>query len=62
MVQDAQRHGEARAGEPEALATAVWAALHGVAALSVSGALPAADVAGLLVRTVDVVLQGLRPR
>ncbi|MGY1715907.1 TetR/AcrR family transcriptional regulator [Geodermatophilus nigrescens] len=62
LVEDAQARGEARAGDPGELATALWAALHGVAALSVSGVLRGADVDALLVQTVDALLDGLRPR
>jgi AcrR family transcriptional regulator len=62
VVADAQARGEVRAGDPEVLAPALWAALHGVAALSVSGALPGADVDALLVQTADTLLDGLRPR
>ncbi|SNS81640.1 transcriptional regulator, TetR family [Geodermatophilus pulveris] len=62
VVLDAQRRGEVVPGDPETLATALWAGLHGVAALSVSGALPGADVDRLLERTVDALLDGLRPR
>ncbi|WNV74034.1 TetR/AcrR family transcriptional regulator [Geodermatophilus sp. DSM 44513] len=62
VVADAQRRGEVVPGDPGALATALWAGLHGVAALSVSGALPGTDVDALLVRTVDTLLDGLRPR
>ena len=62
VVTDAQARGEVRAGDPGTLATALWAALHGVAALSVSGALPGAHVDALLEQTVDGLLDGLRPR
>ncbi len=62
VVADAQARGEVRGGDPEALAPALWAALHGVAALSVSGVLPGADVDALLVQTADTLLDGLRPR
>jgi AcrR family transcriptional regulator len=62
VVLDAQLRGEVRDGDPAALAGALWAALHGVAALSVSGALADADVDGLLVQTVDVLIEGLRRR
>ncbi len=62
VVTDAQARGEVRPGDPRTLATALWAALHGVAALSVSGALPGADVDPLLEQTVDGLLDGLRPR
>ncbi|SNS40712.1 transcriptional regulator, TetR family [Geodermatophilus saharensis] len=62
VVADAQARGEVRAGDPAALATALWAALHGVAALSVSGVLRGGDVDVLLVQTVDALLDGLRPR
>ncbi|MGY1653226.1 TetR/AcrR family transcriptional regulator [Geodermatophilus sp. SYSU D01119] len=62
VVGDAQARGEVRDGDPVALGTALWAALHGVAALSVSGVLRGADVDALLVQTVDALLDGLRPR
>lgn len=62
VVADAQARGEVRGGDPEALAPALWAALHGVAALSVSGVLHGADVDALLVQTADTLLDGLRPR
>lgn len=62
VVTDAQARGEVRGGDPDALAPALWAALHGVAALSVSGVLPGADVDALLVQTADTLLDGLRPR
>ncbi|MGY1606287.1 MULTISPECIES: TetR/AcrR family transcriptional regulator [unclassified Geodermatophilus] len=62
LIADAQARGEVCAGDPGALATALWAALHGVAALSVSGVLRGADVDALLVQTVDALLDGLRPR
>jgi AcrR family transcriptional regulator len=62
VIADAQARGEVRGGDPEALAPALWAALHGVAALSVSGVLHDTDVDALLVRTADTLLDGLRPR
>ncbi len=62
VVTDAQVRGEVRPGDPATLAPALWAALHGVAALAVGGVLPGADVDALLVQTADTLLDGLRPR
>ncbi len=62
VIADAQARGEVRTGEPATLAGTLWAALHGAAALAISGVLPGADVPGLLEQTVDALLDGLRPR
>jgi AcrR family transcriptional regulator len=62
VVLDGQRRGDVVPGDPDTLAATLWAGLHGVAALSVSGALPDADVDRLLVQTIDALLDGLRPR
>ena len=60
LIADAQAAGEVVAGDPERVAKAAFAAIHGLAALTSAGVLEAD--AGLVDETVSRLVLGLRPR
>jgi len=59
VVEHAMSAGRLRAGEVTTTTTLIWAALHGLASLAVSGLLLDQDVDSLVEQTVDALLIGL---
>ena len=62
VVAAGQAAGEVVAGDPEGVATASWAAIHGLAALANAGLLDRAALPGLVEVAVERLVLGLRPR
>jgi AcrR family transcriptional regulator len=60
LIAEAQAAGEVVAGDPERVAKAAFAAVHGLAALANAGVFEADD--GLVTETVERLVLGLRPR
>jgi AcrR family transcriptional regulator len=61
LIEDGQHRGEVRDGPVGEIAVPVIAALHGIAALAVAGALPADTIEKSLKDTVAFVLRGCAP-
>jgi AcrR family transcriptional regulator len=61
LVADGQRSGDVVPGDPQRVATATWAALHGLAGLAGRGMLDG-DLDAVIGDAVDQLLDGLRPR
>lgn len=62
LMVDGQRAGEVAAGDPEQVGAAVFAAVHGIAALASAGMLDAAAVTATVDDAVRRLMLGLQPR
>jgi AcrR family transcriptional regulator len=62
LLIEGQRTGEVAPGDPERVGAAVFAAVHGIAALANAGMLDSADVAATVDDAVRRLMLGLQPR
>jgi AcrR family transcriptional regulator len=62
LITDAQASGEVVPGDPERVATVVWATVQGLATMANSGMLHEASLDEVVADAVDRLMLGLRPR
>jgi AcrR family transcriptional regulator len=62
LIAEGQASGEVVGGEPERVATAAWAMVHGIASMASSGMLDGATLSELVDDAVGWGILGLRPR
>jgi AcrR family transcriptional regulator len=62
LVVEGQRTGELAGTDPTPIATSFWSLLHGISVLSISGMLGTDDLDVIVTRSVDLLLDGARPR
>jgi AcrR family transcriptional regulator len=62
VIADGQRDGDVVSGDPERVATLVWATIHGIASMAASGLLQDAPIDQVVADAVERLDLGLRPR